>query len=368
MFDARVEGVERARKGTPTPIRGLQGQFMPDVRSGGELWDDTQAQLLLGIGDRRGAELRRWASQAEALEAERRSAWWRLQEEVRDTWLEWWVSDALAHHLDEHIEGLVDELGPLRDAASKGAVAPAVVLDLEVELARLRSESAKIAMDASEARTELAFLLGKDVRPSHEALPDLEQVVPEEGNPWRELDGQVDGLPQLQSLDAQIDLAQRSSRALKARWTATLGLGVGFRANAQEGTYAVPMVTLMVPLGSFNLPDARMAQGEAEALRAQRDWQRTRWEAKIRAEARALDAARARHHLVADEVEGPLRDRVARVEAGLRTGSVSVAEVILARRDLHEAFHERAAMTADLLIRQWRGEALLHMLSGEDTP
>lgn len=366
-WDARVDGASDARRAEPLPFQNLQLQWAPDARSG-SVFGDTQATVQFGVGDRLGSRRAMWAGEGALREAQAAVQHQLMTEAVQATWLDGWLALALAEHLQEHSDGLAVELDRLREAAARGALPRTVVDDLSVELGRLRAESAAELQRVELARVRLASLLGAAVDIAPVGIARLEEdvvEVPEGPNPWAGLADHVESFPQVRLLDASIAAAQARARALRWDTPGQIGAGVQVRVAPDGSTYAVPLVIGTVPFGNASAPEARDAAAAATALEAERAFAVAQLRATVAAEGAALDAALARHAVLAAGVEAPMRERLDRLSAGLRTGASTVEAVLLARRDLHEAFHARAAALADVLVRRARGLALLDLVSKE---
>jgi hypothetical protein len=177
----------------------------------------------------------------------------------------------------------------------------------------------------------------------------------------------VDALPELRALDAQAAALRAEARAARADSPVSLSAGAVLRLTPDGTLSAGPLLALQVPLANPSAPEARAADGRAEAVTAERAWRLTQLRAEVEAEAAALDAAVARHAAVTATVEAPLRGRLERLELAHDRGLVPVEAVLVARRDVHEAFHDRALAAADLLARRARGTALLASLDASET-
>lgn len=361
-WDARTDALDAARRAEPSPLQSFFLQLEPDPRPGANALEGLQAAVQIGIGDRRGRQRALWQSlghESRAGETEQR---WRFHQAVTDDFLTWWLADAIAEHLAEHADELDAWLAPFVSGVAQGTMSAAQLDDLRAEVSRLRAEVADAAYEAEVARGALSSRLGWDAHPVTGGLATLSAVAVEARNPWRALPEVLDRHPAIARLDAAIRSAE--AQAAAARWStpAQLGVGTSVRTGADGTPQVVPLLLLTVPLSNPDAPLARTSMGEARALAAEAGWERVRLAAWVRAEADALDAAQQRWQSLDTAVEQPLRARLKRLEDGLVRGLAGATEVILARRDLHEAFHRRTLAAAEVLRRRARGDVLLDLI------
>lgn len=364
---AELEGLEAARRREPLTGAWVSLQVSPDVRPGEAALDDnSQAMIGITLGDRRGSRRAWWAATASALEAHAEADALAYADAVRSGWLDAWEAAAFAAHLDAYAEELGGLVHGLRDRVEAGVLPALAVDDLEVELSRLRAEAAAEAQRADLAGITLASLLGRAVVVDAASLPSLEAEIGSGDNPWALALAGLDAHPALRALDAETAALRAEARVARSSTPISLSAGALWRVQAGGSPMPGPVIALQVPLANLMAPEARAAAGRAEAMEASRTWALTRLRAEVDAEARTLDATRARHALVVATVEDPLRSRLARLEAALAAGAVTVDALILAGRDLHDAFHSRAQVAAELIACRARGEALLSTLNAQE--
>ncbi len=374
---ARSDGARAAARAVAPPLTELTLSVAPDTRPGQPVVDDNwQAQLGFSLGDRRGAAVRLWRAVAASLDASARADALAFRDAARQAWLGAWVPAAFAHHLEAHAAELAADLDPLRRAAERGVLSAAEVDDLAVELGRLRAEAAAFASRAEAAEVHLSALIGRHVHVDPDALGDLEASLPPARNPWAAV---ADALaadpaahPDVAAATARVRAVEAESERARREPVATLGAGLLLRTGVSgAGQLRVtpgPLLTLSIPLSNPAADDARALRGEVAAAEAAAGRARDVTLAAVRAEAETLEAAASRLQAMLRDVEAPMQARVERLEAGLDLGAASARDLILARRDLHEAFHARALAAADLLARRARGEALAEALGLTSPP
>ncbi len=363
-YDGWRDGAQSARRAEPATQLRLEAQTAPSLVPGISTFDDnTMASLSFTVGDRRGSRVAWWRAQTTLLGAEQDADRLAFDDAVRVAWLDTWTAEAFAAHLQEHADELAVRLDRLEPAAASGVVPRALIEDLGVELGRLRAEATLHELVADAGAVRLAGLLGESVRVDVASLPPLEAASIDASNPWHAVLAHVEAMPALRRLEAEAALRDADARAAHTAHPWEVMVGGLWRPLPSGAGSVSPLIGVSVPLTNPALPEAREAEGRASGLRAQRDFELIRLRAEVAAEATALDTALVRHAQMIATIEAPLEARLARLTDGLGRGAATVDAVIRASRDLHEAFHDRARTTADLMVRRARGEALLAHLT-----
>ena len=207
-WGSRQDGTDDARRAVPLPLHSVFAQFEPDPRPRSSAWEGTQVALQWSIGDRRGATRALWSAEGARLRADASEAQLSFARAARDAWLDAWVAEEMARHLDAFADTFETLLAPQRAAVQTGLVAPAALADLEVEVSRLRREAADARVQTADALARLAAMLGRAVVLDPVGMPDLESDTPDTTDPWRPLAGLIDQHPSIAALDAAQAVAQ----------------------------------------------------------------------------------------------------------------------------------------------------------------
>lgn len=359
-YDARDAALRDAWNHEPLTEATFEVQLAPTSRAGLATWDDNNmARVGFTLGDRRGARRAWWAAQSHLLESEADVAALRYAEDVRVAWLDAWVSASMARHLREHVDALQQRRDTLVQAVTSGIVTRDTLDGLDAEVGRMRAEASDYAQQTAAHGVTLARLLGEVITPDLDAPPS----TPSDENPWQVAAIHVDASPHVRAAASARDVHRADARVARRSAPPTLTIGALWRPTpiASGGTSSgAPggVVALTVPLTNLGASDARAASGQAAAADVQYRAQRDALRAAFIAEANALDHARRRVPMLFAEVEAPLEARVERLRAALERGATTFESLVLAERDLHEAFHDRARATADLLLREARGATL----------
>ncbi len=353
-LQAELDGARRARRVAATPL-SVAGGTRLGARTNQEAFATLQAPLGLGVLARRS-----WTTRTDALHAEAAVDRQAFVERVLDAWSAWWMARELALHLDAWSVEVKATLAPLDDAVREGLAAPLDAEDLRAELATVRAEAAAARADAIRAEAHLRALLGADpaLDGGERHLHDLD--VADLDNPWTPLVAQAADAPDVRAAEARADALHAQGRALGA-WRPTLEVGVAF-ADGIGPFEALGVVGIQAPLRPPGLAEARQAQAQATAERRRAAWRTERIAGAWRAEAAGFDAAQDRITRLDREVVAPLARRLERLEAAFGDGLVPADRVIRARRDHHEAEHERLVLTARLVASSARAEAVRRML------
>jgi hypothetical protein len=364
---ARLDGTAAASRAEPWGAPRLDAQTAPVIGGSGPLFDDnTSIVASMSIGGRRAARRAWWEAQTVHLASAAHAEKLAFADEARALWLDAWVAGELAEHLTEHAAELEARVATLQAGVAEGLVSTLTIGELEVEVGRLRAEAAVSSMRAEVARVALSGHLGADVDVALDSLPAIEEDLPDAPNPWDEAIARVQDLPSLRAMQAAVDAADAEAAALRRSAPPEIGVGGIWRNTDRDIGPPGPLFTVGIPLGNPDAPAARDAAGRAEALRRALAFAVQRQTAALRAERAALASAEGRHALMRDRVEGPLVARVARLTEAVAAGAAPVQLLLLARRDLHEAFHARADAAAEVRVRRARGQALAAWLRAEE--
>ena len=357
VVDARVDGAVRARR-VATRGPSVAAQAQAGMASANQVTVYAQADLALGL---RARQL--WDRRADALRAEGAVGRQDFVERVLDAWTTWWMAQELAEHLDAWSDEVEATLRPLDEAVKEGIAAPLDAEDLRTELAGVRAEAAAIRAQAVRAEAELRALLGEDVTLDTGELHLHDLDVAGLQNPWSGLVSRAGDAPRVQAVLAQAGASEASAR-FGARWVPTLQ--GGFAAADANGPWGpLGYVGIELPLRPAGLSEARMERAHATALRREADWRTDLVRGAWTTEASAFEADRERIRRLDEEVVGPLERRLRRLEDAFADGLVPADRVIRARRDHHEAEHERLVLAARLLASRAHAQATLRLLESK---
>lgn len=349
-----LDGADRARR-VAASLPSLSAGSRLGSLSNQEATASLEAPLGLGLRPRR-----QWSAEAEALRAEGESDRLAFMDRVLQAWLAWWTARELAEHLGEWSAEVEATLAPLDAAVADGVAAPLDAEDLRAELATVRAEAAAARAQAVRARAALEALLGEAGVPEADGVHVHELDVSTLDNPWAALVGRAADAPEIRAAEARAAALDAEARAL-GTWRPVAQVGVAW-ADGNGPFEPLAIVGIQAPLRPAGLAAARQARAQASAELRRAGWRTDRIAGGWRAEAVSFDADRERILRLDRDVVGPLARRLERLEAAFDEGLVPADRVIRARRDHHEAEHERLVLTARLLDAMARAEALRRLL------
>jgi len=354
VVQAQVDGARHARSAGPM-APSLLVQSRTGVEGAQEASASLQVPMGLGVRARQS-----WSRRAELFRAQGAVDRQAYVEQVLSAFTTWWTARELAEHLHAWSQEVERTLEPMDRAVEQGLAAPLDAEDLRAELAGVRAEAAAAQASALRAEAELRALLGPDVELSGEDLHLHDLDVTALDNPWTALVERAGEAPRVRVQEAQADWSLAQAR-LQARWMPQLQGGVAMTDEPGDWT---PMLFagVQLPFRPSGLGQARLARAQATAARRQAEWQTWRVRGEWAAQATAFDAEQARIARLDDEVVAPLERRLRRLEQAFAAGLVPADRVIRARRDHHEAEHERLVLTARLLASQAHARAELRLL------
>lgn len=357
--DARVDGALAAG-------RAGRGGLAVDVQSRIGAPGQQEAQAALTLPLRSGLLYRQaQAREADATTADGAAERAAYVSQVHAAFLEWWIADEVAEHLETWSGEVTASLQPVESGVHAGLIAPLEAEDLYAELASVRAEAADNEARATRAAARLQALLGGDVtlQTGGHDLHDLELDALD--NPWPALLDRVDQAPGVQAHLARAEAADASARVQRA-WTPSASAGVAVVDTGAEPA-SLAYIGVQLPLRGNSPAQARKARAEADAARADAAWATRLVQGQLSTEAASFDADLVRARRLRDEVTAPLARRLDRLEAAFAEGLVPADRLIRARRDHHEADHAQLEVAAGLLASQARADATRRLLSG-DTP
>lgn len=353
-MQAHIEGADLARRAA-ADLPTLTGGTRLGSLTNQEAVATLQAPIGFGIRPRA-----RWSTHADALRAEADADRQRFVEHVVEAWTTWWTASELVEHLDAWSAEVEATLAPLDAAVTDGVSAPLDAEDMRAELATVRAEAAAAGAEAVRAEASLRMLLGQDavLDAGDEHLHDLD--VAHLANPWHDLVDRAADAPVVRADVARAEALQAQAKEL-ATWRPVLEAGVAF-ADGNGPFEPLAVVGLSAPLRPSGLAAARETRALAAAEAHQATWRTDRVEGAWRAEAAGFDADHTRIDRIDREVVEPLASRLARLEDAFADGLVPADRVIRARRDHHEAEHERLLLTARLLASSARADTVRRLL------
>jgi outer membrane protein TolC len=316
---------------------------------------------------------RAWEAAAEAAEASGASARSTYVDTVVEAWTRWWWAEVVRRHLDLWAADVERDLAILDAAARARLVAPIDVADLRAELGTIKSEAITAEATSRAAEAEVEALLGHGVELAEVGDPDLIPIP--SGDPWAPLVARAAAHPAVVAAEAAHAAAEADVKALTAADAPSVQAGAMTLRNndlAQPGSLAGPFVPLAfagiaVPLQHQDRAKRRAAKGEAEATELEAAWMLDRVMGDLRARSAAFVATRERVLRLDREVIVPLEEREVTVRAAFREGLVTADRLVHARRDHHEAEHQRLEALAELIASAVRARAVaLAMDRGEE--
>ncbi len=341
-------------QGARRPQRGPSAVWV-EVQRGVASQDQTTLALDLPLRLGR-AETRAGSARADALRAEGRAAGAAWTEQVIDTWLAGWAARENVAHLGTFADEIASWLAPLESAAAAGLIARLDLAELRVERARVLAEQAASAEAAAAADARLSQLLGRPVAVDPGA-GDLHARAPAPENPWAALRPLVGNAPVVAAAAAQAAAAQAERRAVWAEALPTASLGAMTVPTAEAGA-PFAFAGLSVPLRTDGARRRAEAQAAAAGWSAEARWREAQLAARVGAEGQRWRAARDRAATLGTALIAPLEARQDQILAAFSQGLVPASRLIQARRDLHEAEHERILVTVSILASEARAEAL----------
>jgi outer membrane protein TolC len=330
-----------------TTQQGLPGQDQGTVAV------DLPLRLGLAEGRRLDGAATAASAEAEAGEADFEAA-------VIGAWLEAWAAREELLHLEELQVEAAARLAPLRAAGGAGLLSAADLADLEAEQTLIALDRATAAAAAAQAEAALSGLLGRPVTAAL-AAPHLHDRPLPATNPWPALAARADQAPAVRAAVAEGAAAAAAARALRAEGLPTLALGaMTVDTSAAPGAAQAPMLYagLSLPLRTGRQAAGAAARAQAAGWEGEARWRTAALAAAIDGEARLWDEGAARAAALERERIAPLAARVARLEDAVRAGQATADRLLRARRDLHEAEHERLRVHAALLASEARASAL----------
>jgi len=353
-LQAEVEGAEQGRRVAAAPLSVMAGTRLGSPNNQ-EVVAAVQAPVGLGVRARR-----RWSTGAEALRAEAAAERQGFVERVLDAWSAWWTAQELALHLDAWSEEVQGTLAPLDQAVDEGLAAPLDAEDLRAELAGVRAEAAAARAEAVRMAAELRTLLGAEVVLGEGGVHLHDLDAGEVANPWEALISRSVDSPEVRAAEVRAEALQAEAKAART-WHPVVQAGVAL-ADGNGPFEPLAMVDLQVPLRPPGLAEARVARARATAERHRSRWRAERIAGAWRAEAAGFTADQERIARLERDVVAPLARRLERLEAAYRDGLVPADRVIRARRDHHEAEHERLVLIAHLRASSARAESIARLL------
>lgn len=213
------------------------------------------------------------------------------------------------------------------------AVAPqSDVLIAEVEVARLRAETASLTKEIRAAEAMLNAALGLDPATP---VPPLVPASPNDPAPAGEVSAQVAARPELEAARAAVRRAAAEIDVMKSMFRPMATVRAGPAYTMAEGRGLMLMVGVSIPLRRAAL---RAGVAEAEAMRAMAasevDAMTRMLEGDAAAAGHQLDAARARHAAVRDDVLPRARAAIGPSLSGYAAGQLPLTTVIAAVQSL----------------------------------
>ncbi len=347
----QADGLESAAR---RPVRGptsAWAEIQHGVPSQEQLTVAVDVPLRLGLAESRASRDHASAVRAEA--SADRMDWTEL---VQEAWLDGWADRENALHLGEYAEELATWIAPLESAAEAGLVARLDVAELQVERARVLAEQAASEESAAAADARLSALLGRSVSvdPADEALHGL--ALPEV-SPWLQILDHVSLHPSIAAAKAEARAARSDLRALQADALPLLSIG-GMTVQTNGNTTPLLYAGVSVPLRTERAAQQARARAAASAWTAEAQWQHAQVQARVEAEQARWEAARRRMEALDERLLAPLEARQEATLAAFQQGLIPASHLVLARRDLHEAEHEKILVLVSLLASQARARAL----------
>ena len=345
---ARARGARQARAHVPRRINGLNVSAQPEWSPPGNPEPPehiASASLNVQLGRQLARQRDAYEAMARVFELEGDLERERFVRTVEDAYTRWWALALELAHLEHYTEDALATLEELRRARERGDLMALEIADLEGELAWLENELARTRQDALEARATLVEVLGEACELT--TPPSIETSREQPPNPWRPLEAKVEELPQIQYMRAQIEAA-KASRNVQVKRAPQLSLGAGVRGVGGVHSFPFATLSLTIPLGDPNAPAREMLAGEVEARRAELAVNQRMLAANLNARALRYDALSQRLASYPSQVLSPLEARVDLIAKAHAAGHARLRQLLLARRELHEAHHEWLR----LIIRQ----------------
>ena len=285
---------------------------------------------------------------------------WEFIARVHSAYRAWFEAATLEAHLVEDIAAARDALAPLEAATTAGQLGQLELLDLKVEIAEMTTEHNELSARERGARAELERLLGhREWR-----LPDAPLHASGElagDNPWEQLSATIERHPVLAQLRAEARSLDSRAEVLRSSQPWQLQVGAALETAGWREAWVTWQVGVSVPLSNPNLIEASELEASANAREIEVERALELLTAELSARAADFDRRRAALERLDRELITVLERRQSLLEAALEKKATPLERVLRARRQLHEAKHQRlelwlslrASEAAAALAGQW---------------